>query len=52
MELLEKKWKNKNLLTKIDEKNEVLMDEDWNHNSNALEPQTPTRPNEALKKLK
>jgi len=42
--LLEKKWKEKNLLTKIDEKNEVFMDEDWNHNSNAVEPTTPFTP--------
>jgi len=44
MELLEKKWKDKNLLTKIEEKNEVLMDEDWNHYSNAIEPFTPLGP--------
>ena len=42
LELLEKKWKDKNLLTKIEEKNEVLMDEDWNHYSNAVEPETPS----------
>lgn len=45
MELLEKKWKNKNLLTNIEEKNEVHMDEDWNHfSNNPVEPCTPNQP--------
>lgn len=58
MFLVEKKWKDKNLLTKIEEKNEVFMDEDcWNHNTDEILVNTPETPENiskrqsALKKL-
>jgi hypothetical protein len=45
MLLLEKKWKDRNLLTKIEEKNEVFMDEDcWNHNTDEIHVMTPETP--------
>ena len=55
---MEKKWKDKNLLTKIEEKNEMFMDEDcWNTNQDDILARTPETPaniskrQSALKKL-